>query len=728
VKLRLRVILLLLAVLLPAFGGFAWIMTRNVQHMQDAFRAQVLSRAQAIRVSMDQELERREAVLELLVNSPELQRWDVPAFCQLARSTVHEDTGAIVMGRGGKLVMGTTKEDCRPITSGLGHVPDPITSGRFHLSDVFTRSFGDKLMALFMTFVREGSIYELSIGVAPVAFQNRLEQNQFEPGWTAAVMNPIGRVLARTPDPDLWVGKMGTTFAADRVGAESFWKSGVGPSEGVLEGRTADGVPTNVVFSRSDRYGLTVFISYPQAVAESKAHSTVAEEMFIAAGLMLLGLMVAAWAGRKISAPADTLRRSAEDLKAGRAVALQRYGVPEFDSVASSLEEASATIRSHSAELTRRIDEAVAEARSSQLKLLQAQKLEVVGRLAGGIAHDFNNLLQTLSTGLSVLQQTVADAKSKPLIEAGLRAVGRASRLVQQLLAIGRSAPFDRQSIDVSEQLTGMEVLLARTLPKNIRLRIEPAADLWRVLTDASQFEVALLNLIFNARDALPNGGLISVSALNELQDGKQGVALRVVDNGEGIAPEILEQVFEPFVTTKPAGRGTGLGLSQVRDFATASDGVVSMDSAVGVGTTVRLWLPRAEALAVSEQVATLQRVAQGGAVLLVEDDALIGEVVSSALAAAGFDVRLCPTADEALRRLRSGYRPDVVFSDIVMAGSLSGLELVDVLHRELPQLPVVLATGFVQSIPDPPPCILLTKPYSIERLVEVLNEARRHD
>jgi CheY-like chemotaxis protein len=296
------------------------------------------------------------------------------------------------------------------------------------------------------------------------------------------------------------------------------------------------------------------------------------------------------------------------------------------------------------------------------------------------------------------------------------------------LLAIGRSAPFDRQSIDVNEQLTGMAVLLARTLPKNIRLRIEPAADLWHVLTDASQFEVALLNLVFNARDALPNGGLITLSAHNELQEGRQGVALRVVDNGEGIAPELLGQVFEPFMTTKPAGRGTGLGLSQVSDFATASAGAVGIDSAAGVGTTVRLWLPRAEVSALSDEVVSLQPAAQGGTVLLVEDDALIAEVVSTALAAAGFDVRLCPTADEALRRLRSGYRPDVVFSDVVMAGSLSGLELVDVLHRELPQLPVVLATGFAQSIPDPPPCILLTKPYSIERLVEVLNEARRHD
>ncbi|MEN9706098.1 MAG: hypothetical protein RLZZ393_1977 [Pseudomonadota bacterium] len=726
-SLRLRIILLLLAVLLPAFGGFAWIMTRNVQHAQDAFRAQVLSRAQTMRVSMDQELERRETVLTVLANSPALQEWNLPRFCQLARSAVAGSNDPIVLAREGRVVMGTSSTDCQPDPGRLQRVPEPLTSGRVHLTDLYTRSFGDRMMVLFSTLVHDGSIYELSIGVPPSALQETLELNGLEAGWSVTVLNPAGRVLARFPDPGRWVGGYGPDLLKAAGVGSPFWRAGIGPEQGGLMGRSGDGTLTHVVFSRANRYGLTVFITYPDSAVEASVHNTVHEEIFVAALLMLLGLSIAAWAFRQISAPATELRKSAEDLKAGRAVVMRRYGVPEFDSVASSLEDASSTIRSHNDELARRIDQAVEAARTSQLKLLQAQRLEVIGRLAGGIAHDFNNLLQTLSTGFSVLGQLVSDPRAAPLLEAGMRAVGRGSRLVQRLLAVGRSAPFEARSVDLAAQLSGMEVLLARALPRDIRLSIDFPPALGPVLTDAGQLEGALLNVVFNARDAMPQGGALQITACNASRDGRDGVSLRVADTGEGIPPELLPQVFEPFVTTKPVGRGTGLGLSQVKDFAQASGGSVGVESVVGKGTVVSLWLPRAVvAVAEEEALPASPPSVPGRRVLFVEDDALLSEVVSGALRNAGFEVRLCATADEALRRLRAGESVDVVFSDIVMSGTLSGLQLVDVLQQEFPALPVVLSTGYAQALPDPPPCVLLSKPYSIERLVDALNDPKR--
>ena len=723
-SLRFRMVLLLLAVLLPAFAGFAWVTSRNMQHAEDAMRAQVLSRAQAIRDSMELEVQRRETIIRLLVNSPQLQGWDVPGFCRLARSVAREEAGPIVLARRGMIVMGTTREDCQPVATGLKQLPQPITSGRVHVTDLYQRSFGDQLMALYQTFVRDGQIYQLSIGIRPAALQEQLERNTFDEGWNAAVMNSVGRVIARVPEPEVWVGKQGADYAADRGEATEFWRNSIGATEGFLKGRAADGTPMVVVYSRSNRYGLTVFIGYPQAAAAAAAHTTVLEESLITAGLMLLGLLLAAWASGQIAGPVQALRRAADDLKAARPVALARYAVPEFDSVAESMEEASSTIRSHSDELQRRVEEALQEAHESHARLMQAQKLEVIGRLSGGIAHDFNNLLQTLSTCLTLLEQLVREPKSKPLVEAGLRAVDRASRLVQQLLALGRNVPIDRQPVDLRAQLLDMEVLLSRTLVGNVRLKVELAPGLWRVLTDAAQLEVALLNLVFNARDALPAGGEVRLSATNQLRDGREGVLLCVSDAGEGIAPDLVARIFEPFVTTKPVGRGTGLGLSQVRDFAQASEGSVEIQSTLGAGTTVSLWLPRALGVVVERLPEPDAIASRGGSVLLVEDDALIAEVVASALQDAGFRVQRCITADDALRALRAGEHHDVVFSDVLTGGSMDGFQLVEVLQREFPQLPVVLATGYAESLRGPPACVVLMKPYSLQKLVETLDAA----
>jgi CheY-like chemotaxis protein len=328
-----------------------------------------------------------------------------------------------------------------------------------------------------------------------------------------------------------------------------------------------------------------------------------------------------------------------------------------------------------------------------------------------------------------VLEQTVTDARSQPLIEAGLRAVNRAARLVQQLLAFGRNVPFSRQSVDLHSHLLAMEVLLSKTLAENLRLRIDLAPDLWRIETDPSQLEVALLNLVFNARDAMPGGGEIMMRAGNEIREGKEGVMLRVSDTGVGIEPALLPQVFEPFVTTKPVGMGAGLGLSQVRDFSLNSGGAVCAQSTVGQGTTVLLWLPRATSDEIGETYpAPLRAAPQGCRVLFVEDDVLIAEVVTSALRGAGFEVLLRTTAEDALSLLRAGEPVDVVFTDVVMPGSMSGLQLARQLRQEFPVLPVILSSGYAEQLESQERFVVLAKPYSVQRLVEEILAAVRSE
>jgi signal transduction histidine kinase len=720
VNLRLRVIMLTLAILVPAFAAGAWVITTNVSRSEATLRGEVLNRAHAMVVSMNQEFERRETVLQLLAGSPELLAWDIPAFCALARSAVRESSGPVAIVDRENVLATTRSPDCRPEPGQKNRVPEAFAVENVTVSDMFKSISGETLITVNMPIDVGGRRLNLAMGIPPITLQKMLEEHKQPDGWDAAVVNAAGRVIARFPDADQWVGRMAAAYSDNEKQTQSDWVNRKPDGEGTSVGKSSTGEMINVIYSSSPRYGLTVFVGFPQTFMEAAAHQTVREEALGASLLMAFGLMLAMWAGRRIAEPAIALRAAADDLKAGKPVVLTRSNVAEFDRIASALEDASETIRTHSYAQSRRISAALAAAEASQSKLVQAQKLEVIGRLTGGIAHDFNNLLQTLSTGLTVLEQTVTDVRSRPLIEAGLRAVSRAARLVQQLLAFGRNAPFTRQSVDLHSHLLAMEVLLSKTLAENLRLRIDLAPDLWRIETDPSQLEVALLNLVFNARDALPGGGEITLRAGNEIREGREGVMLRIIDTGVGIEPELLPQVFEPFVTTKPVGMGAGLGLSQVRDFALASGGAVSAQSTVGQGTTVLLWLPRATSEVPGEVPAEPLRVApQGCRVLFVEDDVLIAEVVSSALRGAGFEVLQCMTAEDALALLRARGDVDVVFSDVVMPGSMSGLQLARHLRQEFPALPVILSSGYAEQLEHQEGFVVLAKPYSVQRLVE---------
>jgi signal transduction histidine kinase/CheY-like chemotaxis protein len=727
VNLRLRVILLTLAILVPAFAAGAWVITTNVRRSETTLRGEVLNRAHAMVVSMNQEFERRESLLQLLAGSPELLRWDLPAFCALARSAVRDSTGPIAIVDRENVVMWTRTPDCSPEPGQKNMVPQSFAVEGVTVSDLFMSLTGESLITINFPIDLGGRRLNLAMGVPPATLQRMLEEHKQPDGWDAAVVNASGRVIARFPDPDRWVGRMGAAYSENEEQIRSDWKRRAPNGKGTAVGKSANGAAVNVVYSSSDRYGLTVFIGFPQAFMEAAAHQTVREEALGASLLMAFGLLLAMWAGRRIAEPAAALRAAADDLKSGKPVVLARSNVAEFDRIASALEDASETIRTHSYAQARRVAAAVADAEASQAKLVQAQKLEVIGRLTGGIAHDFNNLLQTLSTGLTVLEQTVTDTRSRPLIAAGLRAVNRAARLVQQLLAFGRNAPFARQSVDLHSHLLAMEVLLSKTLAENLRLHIDLAPDLWRIETDPGQLEVALLNLVFNARDALPAGGEITLRASNEIREGREGVMLSVSDTGVGIEPALLPQVFEPFITTKPVGMGAGLGLSQVRDFALNSGGAVCATSTVGAGTTVLLWLPRATSEVIGEtHAAPLRAAPQGCRVLFVEDDVLIAEVVTSALRGAGFEVLLRATAEDALALLRAGEDIDVVFSDVIMPGSMSGLQLAQQLGQEFPRLPVILSSGYAEQLESREPFVVLSKPYSVQRLVEELLAAVR--
>jgi PAS domain S-box-containing protein len=373
--------------------------------------------------------------------------------------------------------------------------------------------------------------------------------------------------------------------------------------------------------------------------------------------------------------------------------------------------------------------------RLAEQALRQAQRLESLGQLTGGVAHDFNNLLAVFASAVQVLERSPTEAQRQSILDAMRRAVARGTGLTRHLLAFSRRCPVNPESIDLAAQLGTMHEMLASSLRGDIRIEMKFDPDLAPVEIDAGELELAIVNMCVNARDAMPGGGTITIAARNVHDAGLDGstgarVELSVADTGVGIPPEVIPRVFDPFFTTKDVGKGSGLGLAQVYGFAQQSGGRVSIASELGRGTVVTLLLPsssRAPAAATAQEAPAAPRVVQEasarGHVLLVEDDDEVAALAREMLRALGFTAIHVYTAAAALGALADGCRVDAVFSDIMMPGGISGLDLAREVRRRYPRMPVVLATGYVESaagLADGEFSLLL-KPYSLEALAAAL-------
>ena len=393
--------------------------------------------------------------------------------------------------------------------------------------------------------------------------------------------------------------------------------------------------------------------------------------------------------------------------------------------------------------LERRVDEAVAERMDDQEKLRKAeaalrqtQKMESLGQLTGGVAHDFNNLLAVFASGLQLLERSAAQSiVPRPRVfEAMRRAVARGTGLTRHLLAFSRRRPVNPESIDLTAHLHGMRTMLDGSLGGHIEVQMHFAPDIWPVEVDSGEMELAVLNLCLNARDAMPDGGVISITVENVQETGADFVKVSIADNGQGMAPDVKARVFEPFFTTKDIGKGSGLGLPQVYGFAQQSGGPVSIDSEVGVGTIVTVLLPRSMTDPVTKPdlpsgPPRIDRQGRGH-VLLVEDDREVSALTRELLASLGFSVTHVTGAEAALGALANSRHIDIVLSDIMMPGGVSGVQLAREIRRRHPHLPILLTTGYVESAADieDGEFNLLLKPYSLEALAEALGVDKTQD
>lgn len=426
---------------------------------------------------------------------------------------------------------------------------------------------------------------------------------------------------------------------------------------------------------------------------------------------------------RLVGVSSDITERKISDLERERLLR-------ELAAERAALAELTATLEQRVQERTSELIEEVAAREKAQEQLLQSQKVEALGQLTGGVAHDFNNLLMAVMGSLELLRKRLRDdARSLRLIDAAMKGAERGASLTQRMLAFARKQELITGSTDLVSLIAGMRDLLDRSLGPQIDLRLQLAERLPPALVDPNQVELAILNLAINARDAMPAGGMISIG-VDAAEVGAQkalapGTYLRiqVSDTGSGMDAATLKKAVEPFFSTKPVGRGTGLGLSMVHGLAAQLGGALELSSEVDKGTVATLWLPAAAAPAeAAKPAASAETKGRSATILVVDDDALISMNTVDMLEELGHTVIEAHSPKRALEILETDREVDLLLTDQAMPG-MTGTELADVARRKRPGLPILLATGYA-DLPSGQSSDLprLSKPYHQSELREKVN------
>ena len=389
--------------------------------------------------------------------------------------------------------------------------------------------------------------------------------------------------------------------------------------------------------------------------------------------------------------------------------------------------------------------EAARALKETEEALRQAQKMEAIGQLTGGIAHDFNNLLTGIIGAMDIVKRRIAAGKyedTERFMDAAVTSANRAASLTHRLLAFSRRQPLNPTVADANRLVRGMEDMLRRTLGERIQLKVELAAGLWPTLTDAHQLENAILNLVINARDAMTDGGRLTIAVFNDTVDAATAAAeteaepgdyvvVCVRDTGSGMAPEVVAKIFEPFFTTKPVGQGTGLGLSMIYGFVKQSHGHVRVESEPGQGSAISLYLPRhAGPHAADTPLSLTTPTGAGETVLLVEDDSSVRLLIGEVLRDLGYACIEASDSQTALPMLKSNVRLDLMISDIGLPG-MNGRQLADLARQHRPELKILFVTGYAEHATGREGFLergmgLVTKPFTLDALALKISEIIR--
>lgn len=733
-NIRSRLIVLVLSVLLPAFaaGGIA---VAFIYGEERSAQERALSEAARVLAQLvDNELESSEYFLRALSASPDLAEGKLERFYRQAKLLSNGGKNTIILsGLDGMQILNTRLP--------WGAMPRTINPRLLQLrrargmqgaivSDLFFSPLGKRYdFAIQLPVEVDGAVrYYLSRGVEAAQMQRFLNKQGFPANWIASVVDREGVVIARSKNSDDYVGKSATGDLASKIRA--------GLDRGTNDGYTLEGTRVKAFFHRAPKSEWTVVLSVPSTELEAPAKhaawllTTLIAIIFIGALTLTRRYLI------KILGPIRRLQDDARLLGRGEPVARFASGLAELDMVNSALVQASVALRGARSDMERRVAEAIESTERAQRALLRSQKLEALGRLTGGVAHDFNNVLQTLTSALQLIGLESNPHKIPDRLAVCRKAIERATVLISRLRSFGQTHDAYFQVVAIGESVNAVLPMLRNALPASIQLDIEVGSALELVRIDITQFELALLNLVMNARDAIREAGTITIRVTEQVEDGSQGsvpagryVRIDVADTGMGMPPEIMAKALEPFFTTKAQNNGTGLGLPQAYAFALQSRGTLLLSSEVGIGSLVTLLLPVMgpggnENPALTILAPATPSVELHGVILFVDDDPLVRESVVPILEQHGATVHCASSAQEALLVLADGRPVDIVLSDIVMPGEINGIMLARHLRQHYPSIPIILATGYFDGKIDLPNIKVLAKPYQMSDLLTALSEA----
>jgi signal transduction histidine kinase len=695
--------------------------------------------ARSVALQVGRELEADLRALEVLSKTGRLRRGALDAFRDLAEAalTDHlEGANILVVDDEGQQLMNTAlpRNTALPQRQALDNTRQIFAVGRPRVSDVYFGTVVKRPVVAVEVPVwdESGKVqYSLALEPRPDVFVDIIRRQEARKGTVVVLLDRAGTIVARWPDSSKYAGNKTVPELYEKIGHEP---------DGTFETVTFEGVRVMTAMSPVEPFGWSVAIGTPDAEYMTPIWRSIAIILGATAVVLLLGLGLARLVSRQITEPMAALEAYAESARQAGPVP-SPTGLREADELAGAIgryveaqNKAERELMSLNTTLEHRITLAVTERDKAQARLAEAQKMEAVGQLTGGIAHDFNNLLTAIIGSLDLMRKdTAQNPRVQTLTEIALQAAHRGALLVSQLLAFGRRQSLQPQSLRIDQAVEGIKLLIGRAAGEEIKLETTIASDLWPCYADKAQLDSAILNLAFNAHDAMPEGGTLAIAAANEHLDAGRARTLDIMegdyvrialsDSGVGMPPETAARAFEPFFTTKRVGKGSGLGLSQVYGFAKQSGGTATIDSHPGKGTTVAMLLPRANMepplAAPPPPALTVPR----KNILVVEDTREVRDLAQSLLEDLGHQAIVAANAETAIAILAGDAVVDLLFCDVVLGGSIDGFTLAERARQLRPGLKVLLTSGYPDRVeqrqrPDLP---IINKPYQQADLADKL-------
>jgi signal transduction histidine kinase len=751
VSFRTIVVGIALIAILPTVAFSAFLLLRYGASERELAERTLIESARAVANAIDAKFLAAEAALLVLRESVLLEDQTLAEFETRLRGAAAQTqlTFVLIDSSGRQLINTAVSRQSALGVSDTGLWAGVFQDGHTVVSEVIRGpTTGRLLAAVGVPVYRDGTVrWALTAELFFEDFEPIVREPGVPADWIVSIVDRNGVHLLRSHNNDDFVGKPLVPVLVEHIQAEG---------GGTLRTISLEGIPliSTVQFAR--RSGWAAAVGLPVASLEGPVYRSLRDLGAIGVGAGALAIALALFVARVLSHAFSRLTGAAASVGRGEIASPSPTIVREINAVADVLAAASRelngltrNLESLVIERTRSLSDANAALRSeidrrqeSEDQLRQVQKIEAIGQLTGGIAHDFNNMMAVVLSALSLIRRRLGDEGSEvgQYIDGAHQAAERAANLTARLLAFSRQQALAPEIVDLRQLFSELQEVLARTIPENITIDIEVAPGAWPIFADRQSLENALLNLAINARDAMPEGGRLSIEVSNmdaadvvALGGGirpDEAVSIAVRDTGFGIPRDVIDRVFDPFFTTKPSGEGTGLGLSQVHGFIKQSGGHIAIESAVGDGTTVVLYFLRSEREAPpapSPHPAEVLSSADAEVVLVVEDAPTVRRMTVAMVEELGYRALAAEDAATALDILDTHPEIKVMLTDVVMPG-VDGKRLAERALDKYPELAILFATGYAKTgdldrfnfDPDQ----LITKPYTLETLAARLRAA----